>query len=77
MLVELDKIQYKLKWNKLLPGGTSPERLQLAYKIMKAQAIFKDNVLIIYVRLPIYVNQQASLSHILQKHESANNGEIP
>lgn len=65
MVAELDKIQNKLKRDQLLPGGRSPSRLQLAYKLMKAQAIFNENVLLVDARLPIYVNQHASLFNVI------------
>ncbi|XP_017872948.1 PREDICTED: uncharacterized protein LOC108620553 [Drosophila arizonae] len=61
MLAELNKIQQKLQRNQLRLSENSPKRLQLVYKLMKAQAIFKDNMLVIDARLPIYINQHATL----------------
>jgi len=49
----------------MLPGGNSVIQLQLIYKLMKAQAMLKDNVLFIEAKLPIYNNQETDLFEVI------------
>jgi len=54
MLEELEKVKQRLG-----------RQLPMIYKLMKAQAMLKDNVLFIEAKLPIYNNQERDLFQVI------------
>ncbi|EDW04657.1 GH19657 [Drosophila grimshawi] len=62
---EINKVQDVMPRNHILPGKTAGHELQTAYKLLAAHGIFKDEMIIIKAKIPLYLNQESAIFKII------------